>query len=189
MNNKRKNNRIFGWFLLILLIIAALGVSYVKFFMSGNADIEERSIENSSAEAIEKVLMEIVDNFNNHEKIKEYEDNNIKIQATQKNNNIFILYQDSELITYEFTYNNLFLMTTISNSDNNVNVFKNVYEILIYAVQERLKNENNIATCISSFLDGKREYDGLIRKVDGNNIIYKMDITYKFGVCDSSNGS
>ena len=179
MGPEKKKNKMIGWVMLIVLIIMALGISYIKFFMNENKNIEEKPIENSASEAIEKALTEITNNFNNNEKIKEYEAKNIKIQATQNNNNIFILYESNGTTTYEFTYNNLFLTTTISNKEENINIFKQVYEILIYAAQERIKNEEEIESYVKSYLNDEKEYKGLSKKINKDYITYKMNITEK----------
>ena len=179
MGPEKKKNKMIGWIMLIVLIIMALGISYIKFFMNENKNIEEKPIENSASEAIEKALTEITNNFNNNEKIKEYEAKNIKIQSTQNNNNIFIQYESNGTTTYEFTYNNLFLTTTISNKEENINIFKQVYEILIYAAQERIKNKEEIETYIKSYLNDEKEYKGLSKTINKDYITYKMNITEK----------
>ncbi len=179
MKTEKKKSKILGWLFLIVLITMALGVSYVKFFMNENKNIEEKPVENSASEAITKALKEITDNFNKNEKIKEYAEKNITIQATQNNNNIYILYETDETITYEFTYNNFLLTTTISNTEENLKIFKQIYEILIYATQERINNKNDIEKNITAFLNDEREYTGLTKEVNQNYVTYKMNITEK----------
>ncbi len=178
----KKNNRMFGWILLIILITLILLLSYFKFFSQRNSSyIDEIPVENSSSEAINIALSQIVENFNHHEKIKQYQNENIKIKAILNNRSIYISYENDTIITYEFSYNNLYLTISVDNDKENLDKFKKIYEILIYAVQERLNNTDNIADYINSYLSNTDKYEGISQEVNGNNIIYKMNITKKIG--------
>lgn len=172
----------FGWILLIILITLILLLSYFKFFSQRNSSyIDEIPVENSSSEAINIALSQIVENFNHHEKIKQYQNENIKIKAILNNRSIYISYENDTIITYEFSYNNLYLTISVDNDKENLDKFKKIYEILIYAVQERLNNTDNIADYINSYLSNTDKYEGISQEVNGNNIIYKMNITKKIG--------
>ncbi len=186
---KRKNKTI-GWILLVILILLLIGLNYVKFFMNNNnPNIEETPVENSASEAIDNVLNEIVDNFNNNEQIEQYKEQNINIDATLNNHSLYISYEKDETTTYEFNYNNFDLTITILNEEENVEKFNQIYEILIYAVQQRMNNEENLNTYIKNFLDGTKEYEGLTKEIEDDNIIYTMNITKKIGDTETTEES
>ena len=49
---------------------------------------------------------------------------------------------------------------------------------MIYAVQKRLGNENNIDNLIEGFINNTMEVDGLYREtIEANKITYNLDIT------------
>lgn len=169
---------------MLLLISLALGISYIKFFKEPNQNLEEHPTENSSNQAINKALQQIVTNFNQNKKIEEYANQSINIKAVLNNHSIYISYVDTTSITYEFNYQNLELNIVVENNEENLNKFKTIYEILILAVQERLENTENIDSYVASFLDDTREYDGLFKEVNAGTITYHMNITKKLQEID-----
>lgn len=170
-------------FFLIVLIMLLLALNYVKFFMNTNENIQQMPVENSNSQAVNTALSQIVENFNNDEKISEFQKNNIQITAVLNNYSIFISYNDETSTTYEFSYNNFNLELSVSNDEENMKKFKVIYEILIKAVQKRLNNTENIDTYINEFLTDSIEYDGLQKTAtaDSNIFTYTMDITKKIG--------
>ena len=180
MEKKKGNGKVIvAWVFLIILVGLLLGLNYVKFFGQSNQNIEEKPVENSADQAIDRALTQIVDNFNQHEKVKSYADNNIIIKAVLNHHSIYISYVTDTTITYEFTYQNLGLEIVIANDEENVQKFKEIYEILIYAVQQRLGNDQDIAPYISNFLEDKVEYEGLTKSATEDTFTYQMDITQK----------
>lgn len=171
-----------AWIILILLIISLLFLNYIKFFGSKNTNIEERPVESSTTEAINIALKDIVKNFNNSEQVHEYAEQNIVLKATLNQYSIYINYITDTTVTYEFSYNNLNLDITIENELENLECFYKVYKILIYAVQKRIGNEENIDSFIDTFLKDNTnniEHDGIKKEVQEKTIHYQMNITKK----------
>ena len=180
MEQEKKKNKTIGWILLIILIILILGLNYVKFFMNEpNENITETPVQNTTSEVEIKALQAIVDNFNKNDKIKQYEEQGIKLNAELNNHSIFISYATEETITYEFNYQSLELTINIRNDEENLTKFKKVYEILIYAVQERLENNENIDNYVKDFMEDAKDYTGLSKTVKDGSATYKMNITKK----------
>ena len=187
MKKEKKGKIIIAWIVLILLIIMLLVLNYIKFFGSQTTpNIEEKPVGNSSEQAVNNALQQIVDNFNQHEKVKEYAEQNIGLKAVLNGYSIYISYTTDTTTTYEFTYHDLTLDIDIANDEENIQKFKTIYEILIYAVQQRIDNDENIDSYVSEFLNDSEEYDGLYKVVADNIISYHMDITRKLKANDSS---
>lgn len=187
MKKEKKGKIIIAWIVLILLIIMLLALNYIKFFGSQTTpNIEEKPVGNSSEQAVNNALQQIVDNFNQHEKVKEYAEQNIGLKAVLNGYSIYISYTTDTTTTYEFTYHDLTLDIDIANDEENIQKFKTIYEILIYAVQQRIDNDENIDSYVSEFLNDSEEYDGLYKVVADNIISYHMDITRKLKANDSS---
>lgn len=174
----QNKNKIIGWILLTILVILIMGLNYIKL-SSLNPNIEEKPVETSEEEAINNALTEIVNNFNESEKVKQYANNNIKINALLKNHSIYISYEEDKLTTYEFNYSNLELAIRIRNQKENIEKFEKIYEILIYATQKRIGNDQGIEEEIQNFLEGKKTYKAITKKVEEDGIIYIMNITEK----------
>ena len=179
---EKEKSKVGGILLLIVLIFLTLGITYVKFFVHEEEIIEGEYIESSKDTAIEQALSDIVKNFNENNKINQYKENHIEMKATLNQHSIFVTYTENEnTTTYEFSYNNFFLTINIEDNDENVEKFKKIYWIMIYAVQERLENNENIESYINSFLDDTREFEGLSKEVNKDIIMYRMNITKKIG--------
>ena len=178
MNNEKKKNKTVGWLLLIILILAILGLNYVKFFMNEeNENITETPVESANDNETEITLTEITDNFNNNEEIQTLKDENITVSAINKNNSIFVSYESDTVITYEFKYNDSNLNITIENEETNLEKFKQVYKILIDAIQKHLNNANDYKKQIDEFLKDAKEYDGLTKLVENDTVTYTVNIT------------
>ena len=170
---KKSNKVVFAWIILVLLVIIAGGLTYLKFFYT-----KEKETENNEelTPAIQNELQKIVDNFNNSELVKEKTKENITIKSKLENNIITVEYESSERKEeYNYTFNNLIL---IIETDNDNNIFKEIFKIMVYAVQKRLGNENNIDNLIEGFINNTMEVDGLYREtIEANKITYNIDIT------------
>jgi len=179
--NKEKIKVIIAWIFLILLIALFLYVNHLKFFKIkiNNDSIEEIPVENSSSEAIELALTEIVNNFNSNSLIEEYKKEGININAILNNYSIYITYTTDTTITYEFNYNNLILSINITNEEESITKFNKVYKILVKATQQRIGNEEDITKLIDDHLNKNINYDGLTKKTKENIIEYNLDITKK----------
>ena len=175
---KQNKNSLIGWILLTILLILIVVLTYLKL-SSPNPNIKETPVENSEEEAINLALTEIVNNFNESEKIKQYEAENIKLNALLKNHSIYISYENDTLKTYEFNYSNLYLTIKIKNSKENIEKFKKIYEVLIYAIQKRIGNEQQAENEMQNILEDKKTYKGLSKKEEQNSIIYTINITEK----------
>ena len=185
--NKEKNKNLIAWILLLILISITLAITYIKYFSFDNINnnIEERPINESSSNAIHIALKDIVTNFNDNNKVIEYQQtNNLTLKASVNNYSIFISYIDSTTTTYEFKYEDLFLNININNDAENEKKFNIIYKFLIEAVQKRINNSNNIDELINNFLTNDINYDGLIKNSDNNIIEYKMNITKKLEMED-----
>lgn len=180
-NDKKSNKkRIIAWFCLIVLMTCLLTLNYIKFFQTPNKNIEERPINNSSEQAVQTALEDIVRNFNNSQELKEYSSQNIKMKATLNQHSIYISYTTDTTITYEFSYNNLILSINVENNEENMKKFNQVYSILLKAIQKRINNtENNIDDIINKIVNEDIIYDGITKeKIDGT-YFFQIDITKK----------
>ena len=186
MKEEKKKSNFLGWFLLVLLVFAMLGLNYIKFFMNvDETNIEETAVDNQLSQVVVNALTEIVNNFNENERIKEYQSQNVMMNASLNQYSIFIEYTDTTTNTFEFHYDNLVLSITVPNDEVQLQKFRQVYEILILAVQKRLENDIDLTPYINGFFDEKKEYDGLIVENIGNQSTYRMNITKKLGVTDT----
>ena len=186
MKEEKKKSNFLGWFSLVLLVFAMLGLNYVKFFMNvDETNIEETAVDNQLSQVVVNALTEIVNNFNENERIKEYQSQNVMMNASLNQYSIFIEYTDTTTNTFEFHYDNLVLSITVPNDEVQLQKFRQVYEILILAVQKRLENDIDLTPYINGFFDEKKEYDGLIVENIGNQSTYRMNITKKLGVTDT----
>ena len=178
-NQSKKPKIVIAWILLFVLTSCLLFLNYLKFFGSPNPNIEERPIENSSSEAIQTALTQIVENFNSNVKIQEYSEKNIQLKAIQNQHSIFISYTTDTTVTYEFTYSNLLLSINIENNKENIEKFNKAYEILIQAIQERIGIEENIDLILDDIINKDKEYDGIEKEISEDIIEYKINITKK----------
>lgn len=178
MMNKKK--MVVTWIILVILICLLLFLNYVKFFGVKNENIEEKPVEDSSAVAIENALMDIVNNFNDSDDVKNLTKDGIIVSATLKNYSIFITYTiNANKTTYEFNYSNLKLLINVLDDEKNLEKFNKIYKILIKSCQKRLKNDDDIDKILDSFLNDEVKIDA-IQKENVNDVIkYQMDITKK----------
>lgn len=177
--NKEKVQVVIAWLLLMSLIGLFIYVNHLKFFTVkiDESTMEERPVENSSSEAIEKALTNIVNNFNKNPLIEQNKNNGVTLNATLNNYSIYITYTTDTTTTYEFNYSNLILSINITNKEENIKRFNTVYEILIEAVQERIGNEKDITGIVNSHLNANKNYDGLTKEINDKTIKYSIDIT------------
>lgn len=170
---KKSNKVVFAWIILILLVIIAGSLTYLKFFYTIETEAENNE---ELTPAIQNELQKIVDNFNNSELVKEKTKENIAIKSKLENNVITVEYESSERKEeYNYTFNNLIL---IIETDNDNNIFKEIFKLMVYAVQKRLGNENNVDNLIEGFMNNTMEVDGLYREtIEANKITYNIDIT------------
>ena len=177
--NKEKIKIINAWIFLILLIALFIYVNHIKFFRVeiNESTLEKTPVENSTAEAIQLALTNIVDNFNNNSLIEQYKNEGIELNASVNNYSLYISHTKDITTTYEFNYSNLLLSINITNNEENITKFNKVYEILIKAIQERIKNEFDTTNIISKHLNENINYDGLTKEINENIITYKIDIT------------
>lgn len=177
-DKKSNKKRIIAWICLTILIFCLLVLNYVKFFQTPNENIEERPINNSSEQAVQTALEEIVRNFNNSEELKEYSSQNIKMKATLNQHSIYISYITDTTTTYEFSYNSLNLSINVENNEENIKKFNQVYSILLKSIQKRINNTgDNIDEIINNIVNENKIYDGIIKEETDRIYYYQMDIT------------
>ena len=163
-----------AWILLIVLIIISLVLSYFKVLSNNNKNISEVPVDNSAAKAVDLALKQIVENFNNDEKINEYTNQNINMNAVLNNRSIFGSYKTDKVITYEFIYNNFNLSVNIENNDENMKRFEKVFVILNNAVQKRLNNDIDTESIVHDFLNNKKEVSGLL--IDKKDKMFRVSV-------------
>lgn len=170
-----------AWVLLIVLIILILGISYIKFFVGDNTLIEEKPVNNEMSEVVKTALTDIVKNFNDNERILQYKNEGIDINAVfnENTNTIFISYKKDSTSTYEFTFDNLNLVIAVANNEVSLEMFKKIEEILIYAIQKRLNVEDDITGIVKDYIDGNRELDMITTEEKEDVIVYHFNITKK----------
>jgi hypothetical protein len=179
MNKKKdkkptKTSIALAWIILIVCITLALALTYLKFF-TVNKNTENNINESNVSPVITEALQTIVDNFNNNELINKYKEENINITATLSNTTITINYSNNEINkNYDFNFVSPLLNSKINNND--IEEFKIIYKILVYACQQRLDNYNNIDSLIDDFYNEK-EVVGLTKSKEDDNIIYSIDVT------------
>ena len=163
-----------AWILLIVLIIISLVLSYFKVLSNNNKNISEVPVDNSAAKAVDLALKQIVENFNNDEKINEYTNQNINMNAVLNNRSIFVSYKTDKVITYEFIYNNFNLSVNIENNDENMKRFEKVFVILNNAVPKRLNNDIDTESIVHDFLNNKKEVSGLL--IDKKDKMFRVSV-------------
>ena len=75
---KKANKVAFAWIILILLVIIAGSLTYLKFFYTKEKETKNKE---ELTPAIQNELQKIVDNFNNSELVKEKTKENITIKS------------------------------------------------------------------------------------------------------------
>lgn len=178
-----------AWILLILLIVAALSITYLKFF-GPNDKLEEHPVnDNTTSPVIIEALQNIVDNFNNSDLIDNYKTENITMTASLDNTTITINYEGVSSKTYNFDFNSPKLTTIINKNDtveNTDNEFNEIFKVLVYAVQARLNNTNNIDNYIMGFLNDSLEVEGISKEISDSFIAYSIDISKTIGINDNN---
>lgn len=180
-----KSKEIIAWVILIFLLIMLIILNYVRFFGFYNYQNESEitELEVSSNEAIDIALETIVNNFNNDEELKSLEQDKTKIEALYKNYSIYIYYTDLNDLTttYEFNYNHLTLNINIKNSEENLEKFNIIYQLLLKAIQKRINIDFNNKELIDSHIKDGTQLTGITKTVsnDEKTINYKIDITKK----------
>lgn len=170
-----------AWILLVVLIIISLVLSFFKVLSNDNKNISEVPVDNSASKAVDLALKQIVDNFNNDEKINEYSNQNITMNAVLNNRSIFVSYKTDTVITYEFIYNNFNLNANVDDNATNLKKFEKVFIVLNNAVQKRLNNDLDTESIVHEFLNNKKKVSGLLIDKQGKrlrvsvNIIEKID--------------
>ena len=174
-NEEKKKSTIGLWLLLIVLLATAAGLTYLKYFYNEKIYYPEDIKLNSE---IEEQLNEITNNFNKDtltlEKLKE----NIVIEAKLQNDTIVVNYKEKNITKeYNYKYNNNLLETEI---DEETEIFNQIFKIMVYATQKRLKNEKReeIDKYVNDFLNNENEIEGLYKEmVEANIITYNIEIT------------
>ena len=110
----------------------------------------------------------------NDEKINEYTNQNINMNAVLNNRSIFVSYKTDKVITYEFIYNNFNLSVNIENNDENMKRFEKVFVILNNAVQKRLNNDIDTESIVHDFLNNKKEVSGLL--IDKKDKMFRVSV-------------
>lgn len=170
-----------AWIMLVVLIIISLVLSFFKVLSNDNKNISEVPVDNSASKAVDLALKQIVDNFNNDEKINEYSNQNITMNAVLNNRSIFVSYKTDTVITYEFIYNNFNLNANVDDNATNLKKFEKVFIVLNNAVQKRLNNDLDTESIVHEFLNNKKKVSGLLIDKQGKrlrvsvNIIEKID--------------
>ena len=183
MNNEpksiKKRSTTLAWLLLIVLISAAIGLTYLKFFWGKVPTTEDVSQKEITSPVIAEALTTIIEEFNNNDTIKQYQKENIKINATLEGTTIKVTYEDTEPKTYDFKLESPNLIISINSNDAD---FKKVFPIIVSATQKRLNNEANIEEYINNFLNNDEEVTGLSKTtIEANKIEYSIDISKKIG--------
>lgn len=181
---KEKSKLYLAYFILAILIILILILTYIRFSSLSPVKIEERPINNSSSEAIQSALVDITTNFNKNTNVINYSNNNdVSLKASVNNFSIFINYIDDITATYEFTLEkkeDLSLKIIISdNNEVDQNKFNTIYCFLVEAVQKRLNNNDDISNEINDFLINDIPCEGLNKKRTENGVEYHINIMDK----------
>lgn len=184
MNNEtkrvKKRSTALAWISLIILISAAGGLTYLKFFSGLETNTANNTPKETTSPVVLEALTSIADNFNSDSKIEEYKKNNIDVNAVVEDTSIKVTYKDKETKTYDFKLvtPNLVIETTSNDPE-----FEKIFTIIVHAIQKRLDNKNNIDEHIKKFLEEDEEVEGLSKEtIEANKIKYQINVSKKIGV-------
>lgn len=159
---KKKKNHIYVLVCTISIILAIL-ITYK--ITNPTIDIPKPNIQEypvSQSKYLneqKRILDNISNNFNNELLIKKYITNNANIKATVEGNTIVIDYQEnSKKEQFIFILDDDKLNITI-NKDK-IDIFNNIFKLMIEANQKRLANKNDL----SNFFSKSYQKDNMITK-------------------------
>ena len=189
--NKKSKKKVIAWILLIILVLIVAILTYLKFF-GKNLNTSEQPVKETkpktenktgasegitSEESENKLLADLVTNFNSSFIVSDYKKENVEISATLSKDDFIVNYTDnSKSYNKKFVckYNGGILTSDISLED--ASYFDIVYRIIIYANQVIASPNASVDNIISGVLNGIDTYSGLSKEVTGNNVTYSIDL-------------
>lgn len=189
--NKKSKKKVIAWILLIILVLIVAILTYLKFF-GKNLNTPEQPVKETkpktenktgasegitSEESENKLLADLVTNFNSSFIVSDYKKENVEISATLSKDDFIVNYTDnSKSYNKKFVckYNGGILTSDISLED--ASYFDIVYRIIIYANQVVASPNASVDNIISGVLNGTDTYSGLSKEVTGNNVTYSIDL-------------
>lgn len=189
--NKKSKKKVIAWILLIILVLIVAILTYLKFF-GKNLNTPEQPVKETkpktenktgasegitSEESENKLLADLVTNFNSSFIVSDYKKENVEISATLSKDDFIVNYTDnSKSYNKKFVckYNGGILTSDISLED--ASYFDIVYRIIIYANQVIASPNASVDNIISGVLNGTDTYSGLSKEVTGNNVTYSIDL-------------
>lgn len=189
--NKKSKKKVMAWILLIILVLIVAILTYLKFF-GKNLNTSEQPVKETkpkaenktgasegitSEESENKLLADLVTNFNSSFIVNDYKKENVEISATLSKDDFIVNYTDnSKSYNKKFVckYNGGILTSDISLED--ASYFDIVYRIIIYANQVITSPNASVDNIISGVLNGTDTYSGLSKEVTGNNVTYSIDL-------------
>ena len=189
--NKKSKKKVIAWILLIILVLIVALLTYLKFF-GKNLNTPEQPVKETkpktenktgasegitSEESENKLLADLVTNFNSSFIVSDYKKENVEISATLSKDDFIVNYTDnSKSYNKKFVckYNDGILTSDVSLDD--VSYFDIVYRIIIYANQVITSPNVSVDNIISGVLNGTDTYSGLSKEVTGNNVTYSIDL-------------
>lgn len=189
--NKKSKKKVIAWILLIILVLIVAILTYLKFF-GKNFNTSEQPVKETkpktenktgasegitSEESENKLLADLVTNFNSSFIVSDYKKENVEISATLSKDDFIVNYTDnSKSYNKKFVckYNGGILTSDISLED--ASYFDIVYRIIIYANQVIVSPNASVDNIISGVLNGTDTYSGLSKEVTGNNVTYSIDL-------------
>ena len=189
--NKKSKKKVIAWILLIILVLIVAILTYLKFFEK-NFNTSEQPVKETkpktenktgasegitSEESENKLLADLVTNFNSSFIVSDYKKENVEISATLSKDDFIVNYTDnSKSYNKKFVckYNGGILTSDISLED--ASYFDIVYRIIIYANQVIASPNASVDNIISGVLNGTDTYSGLSKEVTGNNVTYSIDL-------------
>lgn len=189
--NKKSKKKVIAWILLIILMLIVAILTYLKFF-GKNLNTPEQPVKETkpktenktgasegitSEESENKLLADLVTNFNSSFIVSDYKKENVEISATLSKDDFIVNYTDnSKSYNKKFVckYNGGILTSDISLED--ASYFDIVYRIIVYANQVIASPNASVDNIISGVLNGTDTYSGLSKEVTGNNVTYSIDL-------------
>ena len=189
--NKKSKKKVIAWILLIILVLIVAILTYLKFF-GKNFNTSEQPVKETkpktenktgasegitSEESENKLLADLVTNFNSSFIVSDYKKENVEISATLSKDDFIVNYTDnSKSYNKKFVckYNGGILTSDISLED--ASYFDIVYRIIIYSNQVIASPNASVDNIISGVLNGTDTYSGLSKEVTGNNVTYSIDL-------------
>lgn len=190
-SKKKTKKKVLAWIVLIILIVIGIILTYLRFFAT-DVKLSEQPKEKTktksenkngysegitSEESENKLLADLVTNFNSSFIVNNYKGQNILISSSLSKDDFIVNYNDSSKNynkKFVCKYNGGILTADVALED--ASYFDIVYRIIIYANQVITSQDDSVDNIISGVLNGTNTYSGLAKDIMGNTVTYSIDL-------------